>query len=84
VLDALAAQLMLARGQLSPALQCADRQASEPSDLLVSAPPGSALFALVYECEHRRVAPAQVWLAHGRAARDRARLERALALGRLG
>jgi LuxR family maltose regulon positive regulatory protein len=74
VLDACEAQVWLAQGQLAPAV----RWAQQPPAAVVRSVP--VVLAVAYECEHLRIAPAQVWLAQGRATADPAALEQALAL----
>jgi len=76
VLDACAAQVALAMGDLGAATRWADalsvaRRAPRPAP---------AVLMLAYECEHQRIAAAQVWLATGRANGDPAAIDRALGL----
>jgi LuxR family maltose regulon positive regulatory protein len=75
MLDACAAQIHLAQGDLEAALRWVE--APEPSARLGPAP---IIHGVAYECEHQRIAPAQVWLALGRATGKRDIIERALGL----
>jgi LuxR family maltose regulon positive regulatory protein len=64
--DAFRAQVALARGDVAAATRWADAQPTPTVDLLGGPRPGAFVTAIGYECEHVRVAPAQVWLAAGR------------------
>jgi LuxR family maltose regulon positive regulatory protein len=76
VLDACAVQVALASGDVGTAMRWADALPA-----FTAAPrPAPAVLMLVYECEHLRIAPAQVWLAQGRAHGDGVAIDRALGL----
>ncbi|HEY1292090.1 MAG TPA: LuxR C-terminal-related transcriptional regulator [Chloroflexota bacterium] len=76
VLDAFAVQVALARGDLSAAMRwAAALPAQTPGPR-----PAPAVLMFAYECECLRIAPAQAWLAHGRAHSNQAAIARALDL----
>jgi LuxR family maltose regulon positive regulatory protein len=78
--EACRAQLWVRRGDLVVAEPWADELADvAASELLSGVRPGALAVAAAYECEHVRVAPAQIWIAAARARDDQAALERALA-----
>jgi LuxR family maltose regulon positive regulatory protein len=73
------AQVLVRQGDLAPAEAWAAGQTGPPSTALLSGiRPGALAVAAGYECEHVRVAPAQVWLAVARARDDEAALRRAV------
>src|SRR5262249_3988139 len=66
----------LARGDLGAAMRWV-MGLSEPTH---ASRPAPAVLMLAYECEHQRIAPAQVWLAHGRANAEPTAIARAIDL----
>jgi LuxR family maltose regulon positive regulatory protein len=73
-------QILLQRGDLAAAVRWAERLEPAADAGLLSAPsPGALSVAATYDCEHTRIAPAQVWLAQAEASGDQAPVRRALA-----
>jgi LuxR family maltose regulon positive regulatory protein len=78
-LSACRAQIFLQRGELAAATRWAERFEPTTGTGLLSAPaPGALSVAATYDCEHTRIAPAQVWLTQAETSGDQAPARRAL------